>query len=121
MFWDREWRQAKRPAVALTASTAVRSACRPGAQTDAVTGEGRNPVFRPLCSAFPDSSPLRILYISAFKQPNIDKVSIFALSDQAWEGFLLYLFFFWTLLKLGEELSSRIFSITVPKHSRFVH
>lgn len=117
VFWDREWRQAWRPAVALTAGTTVHGDRRPRAQKDAVTRVGRNPVSQPLCSALPESSLLRIFYIRfQITQKSIRFQSCFIRPGL---GGLFSSIIIWTLQKIGEELSPHIFSITVPKHSRF--
>lgn len=63
VFWDVEWRQAWRPAVALTAGTTVRGDRRPRAQKEAVTRVGWNPESQLVCSEFPRAlSAQDILY-----------------------------------------------------------
>lgn len=115
VFWDREWRQAWRPAVALTAGTRVRSDRRPGAQKDAVTRVGRNPVSQPLCAAFSESFQ-DILYPLSNNTKSIRFQSCFIRPGLG--GFFSSIII-WTLQTIGEELSPHIFSITVPKQSWF--
>ncbi len=113
MIWDREWRQAWRPAVALTAGTTVRGNRRPGAQKDAVTRSRKESSV----SVFLESSLLRIFYIRFFLSPKINEVSISLYQNRLRRAFFPY--HNWGTSKdRGGALSSH-FSITVPKHSRF--
>lgn len=99
MFWDKEWRQAWRPAVALTAGTTVRGNRKPGAQKDAVT---RNPLSYPLLNIPPVLSAQDILYPLSNNMRSIRFQSSF-IRPSPGAGFFLSLSFnvkIWTLQKM---------------------
>lgn len=109
VFWDGERRQAWRPAVALTASTAVRGGGRLGGT------EGRCDKSRKESGVA--ATVLTVPWGYCFPPPKKKKklITLLGLSDSLPEGF----YSFYNLEPMGGVSASYFFSITVPKHSWF--
>lgn len=63
VLWDREWRQAWRPAVALTAATTVRGDKRPGGTEGCYDKRRKESSVSGTVLGVPQIFPLRIFYI----------------------------------------------------------
>lgn len=119
VLWDREWRQAWRPAVALTAATTVCGDKRPGGTEGCFDKRRKESSVSGTVLGVPQVFPLRIFYIRFRITPKSIRFQSCFITPGL-EGFppppsIIK----WTLQMMGEELSPHIFLITVPKHSWF--